>query len=164
MSLHHSHRGSVSWDGLGAGVSIACAIHCAALPLVFGLLPGVQLALRSVDSQWQGLAQWLLWSHEAERVVVSSVILFATIVLLRGFRSHGQRAPLVVAGIAGSLMATGAFGHWLSEDLTHVVLQVIGGLGMATAHVMNLRRLRGAGDRAPHTHAKALVVASELLT
>lgn len=160
MSLHHPHRGSVNWDGLGAGVSIACAIHCAALPLVFGLLPGVQLALQSLDSQWQGLAQWLLWSHEAERLVVSTVILFATVVLWRGFRSHAKRAPLVVASIAGTLMATGAFGHWPSENLTHVFLQVVGGLGMATAHVMNLRRLHGAGDSVPHAHARSLVVAS----
>ncbi len=160
MSLHHSHRGSVNWDGLGAGVSIACAIHCAALPLVFGLLPGVQLALRSVDSQWQGLAQWLLWSHDAERVVVSTVILFATVVLLRGFRLHARRAPLVLAAVAGILMATGAFGHWTSDNLTHVVLQVIGGLGMATAHVMNLRRLHGAGAGAAHAHAKPLLVVS----
>lgn len=164
MSLHHSHRGSVNWDGLGAGVSIACAIHCAALPLVFGLLPGVQLALRSMDSQWQGLAQWLLWSHEAERIVVSTVIVFATIVLLRGFQRHRQRLPLLVAVIAGGLMATGAFGHWHSEDLTHVFLQVVGGLGMATAHVLNLRKLHGAAHSAPHTHTKGLVVASELLT
>lgn len=160
MSLHHSHRGSVSWDGLGAGVSIACAIHCAALPLVFGLLPGVQLALSSMDGPWQGLAQWLLWSHEAERVVVASVILFATIVLLRGFQQHRQRTPLVVAVIAGSVMATGAFGHWSSENLTHVILQVVGGLGMASAHVLNLRRLHGAGGGGSHTHGKSLLAAT----
>lgn len=160
MSLHHSHRGSVSWDGLGAGVSIACALHCAALPLVFGLMPGVQLALRSMDGQWQGLAQWLLWSHEAERVVVSSVILFASIVLVRGFQLHRQRAPLLVAVFAGILMATGAFGHWSSDNLTHVFLQVVGGLGMASAHVMNLRRLHGAADSASHTHPKGLLGAS----
>lgn len=138
----HSHRGAVNWDGLGAGVSIACAIHCAALPLVFGLLPGVQLAMRSWDTEWQGLAQWLLWSHEAERMVVSTVIVFASIVLVRGFLQHRERLPLIVAVFAGALMATGAFGHWHSDDLLHISLQVIGGLGMAAAHVLNLRRLR----------------------
>ena len=105
MRHPHSHHGSVNWDGLGAGVSIACAIHCATLPLVFGLLPGLQLALRSWDSEWHGLAQWLLWSHEAERMVVSTVIVFATIVLVRGFLQHRERLPLIVAAIAG--MAAG---------------------------------------------------------
>jgi hypothetical protein len=144
MRHPHAHQGSVNWDGLGAGVSIACAIHCAALPLVFGLLPGVQLALRSWDSQWHGLAQWLLWSHEAERLVVSSVIVFAAVVLIRGFLSHRERFPLLLATIAGAFMASGAFGHWHSEDLLHVSLQVIGGLGMAAAHIFNLRSLRDA--------------------
>lgn len=143
MRHPHSHRGSVNWDGLGAGVSIACAVHCAALPLVFGLLPGMQLALRSVDAEWQGLAQWLLWSHEAERLVVSTVILFAAVVLARGYLSHRVRLPLLLAAVAAGLMAVGAFGHWHSDDLTHVVLQVAGGLGIASAHILNLRSLRG---------------------
>lgn len=143
MRHPHTHRGSVNWDGLGAGVSIACAVHCAALPLVFGLLPGVQLALRSWDSQWHGLAQWLLWSHEAERLVVSAVIVFAAVVLLRGYQRHRQRLPLSVAAVATALMAAGAFGHWHSEDLAHVMLQVVGGLGVASAHILNLRSLRG---------------------
>lgn len=160
MRHRHAHRGSVNWDGLGAGVSIACAVHCAALPLVFGLLPGVQLALRSWDSQWHGLAQWLLWSHEAERLVVATVIVFATIVLMRGFLRHRQRLPLMVALVAGSLMGIGAFGHWHSEDLLHVSLQVIGGLGMAAAHILNFRRLHGSTDAAANADVKELLAAS----
>ena len=70
MHRHPHHRGAVYWDGLGASVSLACAVHCAALPLAFSLLPSLQLALTSWDPQWQGLAQWLLWTHEAERLVV----------------------------------------------------------------------------------------------
>ncbi len=160
MPHPHSHRGSVNWDGLGAGVSFACAIHCAALPLVFGLLPGVQLMLRSWDSQWHGLAQWLLWSHEAERLVVSTVMVFAAIVLTRGFLRHRQRLPLIVALIAGGSMGVGAFGHWHSEDLLHVVLQVIGGLGMAAAHILNFRRLHGNAEAAVKADAKELLAVS----
>lgn len=159
MRYPHSHRGSVNWDGLGAGVSIACAVHCAALPLVFGLLPGVQLALRSWDSEWHGLAQWLLWSHEAERLVVSTVIIFATVVLWRGFQRHRERLPLVVASVSAMSMALGAFGHWHSDDLAHVALQVVGGLGVASAHILNLRGLRRTGGCAP-TVGKRLVAAS----
>jgi hypothetical protein len=160
MRHPHAHRGSVNWDGLGAGVSIACAVHCAALPLVFGLLPGLQLALRSWDSQWHGLAQWLLWSHEAERVVVSTVIAFAAIVLIRGFLRHRRRLPLMVAMVAGSLMAGGAFGHWHSENLTHIVMQVVGGLGMAAAHMLNFRKLHAGVTAAGATEGTGLLVAS----
>ncbi len=158
--MRHPHRGSVNWDGLGAGVSIACAVHCAALPLLFGLLPSLQLALRTWDSQWHGLAQWLLWSHEAERVVVSTVIVFAAIVLIRGFLRHRQRLPLVVAALAGALMASGAFGHWHSDDLLHVILQVIGGLGMAAAHVLNYRRLHSSASAPGDANREVLLATS----
>lgn len=141
MHRHPHHRGAVYWDGLGAGVSLACAVHCAALPLVFSLLPSLQLALTSWDPQWQGLAQWLLWTHEAERLVVTTVLLFAAIVLVRGFLAHRSRTPLVVAAVAAVMMGTGAFGHWHSDDLWHVILQVFGGLGIAAAHVLNWRSL-----------------------
>lgn len=141
MHRHPHHRGAVYWDGLGASVSLACAVHCAALPLVFSLLPSLQLALTSWDPQWQGLAQWLLWTHEAERLVVSTVLLFAAIVLVRGFLAHRSALPLMVASVAALMMGTGAFGHWHSNDLWHVGLQVLGGLGIAAAHVLNWRRL-----------------------
>ena len=145
MSQHPSHRGSVSLDGLGAGVSLACAVHCAAVPLIFGLIPSLQLALRSWDHEWQTLAQWLLWTHEIERVFVSIVVLFASTVLIRGFLRHRQRAPLVVAAFAALGMISGAFGHWHNDDLLHVLLQVSGGLGIAAAHILNLRSLRRVG-------------------
>ena len=141
MHRHPHHRGAVYWDGLGASVSLACAVHCAALPLVFSLLPSLQLALTSWDPQWQGLAQWLLWTHEAERLVVSTVLLFAAVVLTRGFLAHRSRWPLMVAACAAAMMALGAFGHWHSDDLWHVGLQVMGGLGIAAAHVLNWRSL-----------------------
>ena len=157
MAGHHHHRGSVSWDGLGAGVSLACALHCAALPLVFGLLPGLQMALLSWDSQWQGLAQWLLWSHEAERFVVGTVLIFATLVLTRGFVRHRNRWPIAIASLAGAMMAAGAFGHWHDQDLLHVSLQVAGGLGVATAHILNLRALRLAGQGQCHGKANLVV-------
>ena len=53
-------------------------------------------------------------------------------------------------------VALGAFGHWHSEDLAHVALQVFGGLGIASAHILNLRSLRSTGESAPHG-AKCLV-------
>lgn len=160
MSAHDHHRHTVNWDGIGAGVSMACALHCAALPLVFGLLPGVQMALQSWDERWSGLARWLLWTHDAERLVVSSVIVFAAIVLLRGFRHHRDRKPLIVAGVAAVAMATGAFGQWHSDDLLHVLLQVGGGLGIATAHILNLRRLHRSVELPSEIAAQSYVSAS----
>lgn len=157
MHVHPKHHGSVNWDGLGASVSLACAVHCALLPLVFGLLPGLQLVLMSVDPHWQGLAQWLLWSHEAERFVVAAVLAFAAVVLGRGYLQHRGRAPLLVAALAAVAMAVGAFGHWHSRDLLHVLLQVCGGLGIASAHVLNWRLLHRNADS---DSGRALTVAA----
>lgn len=148
MLQHSPHRVPLSLDGLGAGVSLACAVHCAAVPLIFGLVPSLQLALRSWDSEWHGLAQWLLWTHDAERVFVSIVVLFASTVLVRGFLRHRSRKPLIVAAFAALSMLGGAFGHWHSDDLLHVLLQVCGGLGIATAHILNLRSLSRSGGHA----------------
>ncbi len=141
MAIFHRHRGAISLDTLGAGASLACAIHCAALPLMFGLLPGVQLALSALAPDWQGLASILLWSHEAERLVVSTVIVFAALVLGFGYFRHRSRAPLSVAVGASILMVIGAFGHWTVHDTTHVWFQVGGGLGIALAHLLNMRAL-----------------------
>lgn len=151
MPQHPNHRGSVSLDGLGAGVSLACAVHCAAVPLIFGLIPSLQLALQSWNSEWQVLARWLLWTHDAERVFVSIILLFAGTVLVRGFLAHRQRRPLIVASVAALFLIIGAFGHWHSDDMLHVLLQVSGGLALAAAHILNLRQLRRAGL---HLHAQ----------
>ncbi|MBI5373427.1 MAG: MerC domain-containing protein [Sphingobacteriales bacterium] len=32
-------KGKINWDALGIGTSLACAIHCALLPLFFSTLP-----------------------------------------------------------------------------------------------------------------------------
>ena len=149
MAHHHGRRGAISWDGLGASASLACALHCAALPLIFGLLPGVQLALASAAPEWTGLTGLLLWSHEAERYVVTAVILFAALVLGFAYKRHRSWTPLMVAGIAAVLMILGAFGQWHAAERSHVLFQVGGGLGIALAHLLNLRALH----RSPTAHA-----------
>jgi hypothetical protein len=136
---------------------LACALHCAALPLVFGLLPGIQVALGSAAPEWSGLTSLLLWGHEAERMVVSVVLAFAAVVLGFGLQRHRQRLPLIVAACASVLMIIGAFGHWDVAERSHVLFQVGGGLGIACAHLLNLRALHR------HSHA-SLEPAAEGLT
>ncbi len=140
------HRTALSWDGLGAGASFACAVHCALLPLAFAFLPGLQLALRSVNHEWHGLAQWLLWSHSAERMMASGVAIFALTVLSIGFSKHRRGSALLVGGAGVLMLLIGAFGHWHHLAWLHVTLQVCGGLTVAAAHLINLRLLRESGN------------------
>lgn len=159
MSEQVRHRRFISWDGLGASLSTACAIHCAALPLVFGLLPSVQMALRSADHEWHGLAQWLLWTHDVERIVVTLVVSFAALVLVAGYLRHRRRGALIVALAAAVSMIAGAFGHWSSDNLIHIAMQVAGGLGIAAAHLLNLRSLH-AWDPSHQKHAHGWRIAT----
>ncbi len=39
VSLPARMKGKINWDALGIGASLACAIHCALLPLFFSTLP-----------------------------------------------------------------------------------------------------------------------------
>ena len=39
ISLPARMKGKINWDALGIGASLACAIHCALLPLFFSTLP-----------------------------------------------------------------------------------------------------------------------------
>jgi hypothetical protein len=143
------HRGFISWDGLGAALSIGCAIHCASIPLLFGLWPGAVLALRSVGHEHHRIVHWLLWSHQMEGIVVGILLLFAATVLLLGLRRHHRVAPLWLAGCSAAVLLYGTFGGAPSL-LAHVGMQVLGGIGIGMAHILNLRALRSVACCAAH--------------
>ncbi len=135
------HRGFVSWDGLGAALSLGCAVHCASLPLLFGLWPGVGLVLDAHAHGHVHGSDWLLFSHQAEGLIVSILLAFASIVLAKGWLRHRQAGPSVLALAAASLLLFAAFGP-PTPPLVHVAMQVLGGIGIGLAHVLNLRALR----------------------
>ena len=83
-------------DSAGLFASIACAIHCAAMPLVIGYLPLLGLG----------------WLADASFHQVMAVVCFALAVsaFLPGWRTHRSLTPGVV-GIAGvGLLSLAAFG------------------------------------------------------
>ena len=65
-----------NWDGLGCAASSACAVHCAASPLLFFALPSFGE----------------IWSHPASHVVMAvAVIPLALTVVFRRSRRNGER-------------------------------------------------------------------------
>ena len=112
-------------DRLGAAASFLCALHCALLPIVFGVLPALGLAF--------------LANHTAERVFVAFAIVLATTSLMFGLRKHGSyRAfwllvPGIVVLVAGMLVG---LDH---TNVLHAVLVSIGGSLVALSHLVNLR-------------------------
>ncbi len=121
-------RGWQSADRIGAIASLLCAIHCALLPFVLAALPLVGLEF--------------LADHRFERGFVAFACVLAVIALVRGFRRHQQPLPLLLA-IPGLLLLISGV-TWAEGGLTlvHSALVTSGGLLLAAAHFVNLRRDR----------------------
>jgi hypothetical protein len=112
-------------DRFGALASLLCAIHCALLPLLFGVLPAIGLAF--------------LVGHTFERVFVAFAILLASISLVHGLRTHGSYqaflflVPGIVLLVIGLLTGSAHGSYW------HAGLVSVGGTLVAVSHVINQR-------------------------
>lgn len=122
-------RGWQNADRIGAIASFLCAIHCALLPFVLAALPLVGLEF--------------LADHRFERGFVAFACVLAVIALVRGFRRHQQPLPLLLAIPGLALLICGV--TWAEGGLLllHSALVTAGGLLLAAAHFINLRRDRG---------------------
>ena len=135
-----------SWlDRFGAGMSLTCALHCLAIPVVLLLMPGLRAGLGEFTpaDSW---ARWLLWSHEVEWLMAAIVIAFAGVVLGRGWTVHRQ-TKAIRWYVAGSLVLLAATLEWIALGLAHGVLLAVGGALIAWSHWSNLRLLRSISGR-----------------
>lgn len=111
-------------DRVGATASFLCALHCAALPLLLGVLPAPGLGF--------------LADHAFERGFAAFASVFAATSLVFGFRRHQDfRAfalliPGVALLVAGVACDPGRFA-------LHAALVTSGGLLLALAHLANQR-------------------------
>lgn len=113
-----------------------CAVHCALLPLFFGLLPVMGLEI--------------LADHALERAFVIFAILLASISLAHGLRRHGSYLPflLLLPGIA--LLVTGLLIGSTHASSGHALAVSLGGALVALSHVMNLRLNHVHGPHCRH--------------
>ncbi len=121
-------RGWQTADRIGATASFLCAIHCALLPFMLAALPLMGLEF--------------LADHRFERGFVMFACVLALVALIRGFRRHQQPLPLLLA-IPGLLLLV--LGVTWAESyglILHSALVTSGGLLLASAHFVNLRRDR----------------------
>jgi len=123
-------------DRIGAVASFLCAIHCAVLPLVLTLLPLVGLEF--------------LADHRFERGFVTFACVLALVALVRGFRRHQHPLPLLLAAPGLALLLLGVTYAEVHSIVLHSVLVTCGGLLLAAAHFVNLRRDRRYGHG--HVH------------
>jgi MerC mercury resistance protein len=108
-------------DRLGMSASLACAVHCAVLPLLLAALPAIGLAW--LDSAW---VDW-------------TMVALAAVIALRahrgGFRLHRSCMPSAVA-VAG-LLAIVTTICLLKGSASHHYVQASGAVVVASSHFLN---------------------------
>ncbi|RPD40350.1 MerC domain-containing protein [Chitinophaga barathri] len=110
-------------DALGISASLACAVHCALLPLLITALPLLGLEILENDRLEYGL------------LAVSFVVGYTA--LFRGYSRHHRHIwPLVwfTLGFAGLLV-----GHFLAPEGFEPAIITTGALLIIVAHMLNLR-------------------------
>jgi len=113
-------------DRIGASASFLCALHCAALPFVFALLPALGLGF--------------LANHGFEHWFIVFATALATTMLVRGYRRHREPHALVLLFPGLILLWLGGFVYEPdTAGALHAVLVTIGGSAVALAHLVNLR-------------------------
>lgn len=117
----------MSLDTVGIGASLACAVHCALLPLLITVLPL--------------LGSHILENEKLEYGLLSFSFLIGCLSLGRGyFRHHRRIIPLLIFAAGFALLLGGHFGiaggYWAPAVI------FIGAAGVTGAHVLNLRRCK----------------------
>ncbi len=115
-------------EGLAVGATIACLVHCLALPLLIAAVPILSSAL-PIPEHFHLIALALA-------VPATAGALFA------GFRRHRLAAPLIAGTVGLTLLTLGAL-HW-GETPLETPVTVLGSLCIAAAHVANWRYRRAA--------------------
>jgi len=124
-------RSKINWDALGITTSLACAIHCAVLPLMLTSLPifGINI-IENV-------------SFEYLMILLAFVVgLYA---LYHGYRKHHHNlVPLLVFSLGMVLLLLKQVFHaWQLWFLVPAVVAIV------SAHYVNFRLCRSAG----HCHS-----------
>lgn len=123
-------KGKINWDALGIATSLACAIHCAILPLMLGSLPIMGINLVNNEG--------------FEYFMIFLAFGIGTYSLWHGFRRHHHSfLPLAIffSGIT-LLVAKQVWHNWQLLLLPLAVVFII------AAHVLNYRSCR------IHAHAR----------
>ena len=107
-------------DTTGACLSVACAIHCLAMPLFVAVLPLIGLGF--------------LANERAEWVLITGAIGLAIGSLAWGVRHHRRWRALLILIVAVAFIATA---RTAVEGTFEVAFYSIGGILLAAAHLVN---------------------------
>ncbi len=122
-------------DRLGLWASIACAVHCAAMPVALLLAPALGLRLFA--------------GFDLDQLFVLFATVLGVAMLAMGYRRHRNPSVwwVLLAGLA--LVWSNAFTPLHAHGSLHAVSMVTGGLLIAWAHWRNTRLSRHVCRPAP---------------
>ena len=137
-----------AWLMLSGGLSLACAIHCALVPLLFVLMPTLKMALYSVRDPQHHTAIFLLQSVRFEQPLVFAGLILTALTLvqarLRGKISGSAQAQVwLLYALGAALTLSGAFSP-ARAVIQHAALMMAGGLLLVSASILNARRVKAA--------------------
>lgn len=118
--------GRPSLDTVGATASLACAVHCAVVALMLGVMPAASFLA----------APWIEWAFLAVSTLVGLCA------LLPGFRVHRLRAPLLLFCTGISALIALRLKHVTSPSV-EVLVVIAAAVALIAAHWQN----RGALHR-----------------
>jgi hypothetical protein len=119
-SAKHTSANTNKLERIGFWLSLACAIHCLAMPLIITILPFV--------------GNTFLADHQAEFWVLGSSWILAGVLLYKDFRKHKNHIPLLL--LAGSI-AVKMVEVWILGESYEQILAPIGGVIIAIAYYFN---------------------------
>lgn len=121
----------INWDALGVGASLACAIHCAVLPLLFTTVP-----LFGINIVHNPVFEWFM---------IAVALLIGIQALWHGFMRHHHSKWPVVLLVSGFIFLVSK--EWLPQVHTLLVVVAVGFI--IWAHYLNYRLCR----KADHCHS-----------
>ncbi len=128
QGVGHRARAWLRW--LGGSLSIACALHCALVPLVMIMVPTLSFAMSSVGSSRHQFAMALVWfAHYEAWIVAAGALVTATTILL-----HGHTCKRIWRWFAAGMVCN-LLGLTLAHDhlAMHSLLMISGGICMLLA-------------------------------
>ena len=126
MSVDETGKWAKRLDKMGMSASFFCAIHCALIPIVAGVLPLLGLSI--------------LGSHAIEDTVIGAAFIIASLSLVPSYFRVHQKALALVMFVVGFTMII--VGHAITQEWIAVPMAVAGGLGVAIAHWVNHRECK----------------------
>lgn len=125
----------INWDGLGIFTSLACAIHCALLPLLATSLP-----LFGVDIIHNSIFEWSM---------IGIAFVVGSYALIHGYKKHHRnQVPILLFIIGFAFLLTKQFFH---EYETWFLIPAV--IFIVTAHWRNYLLCNKSKCSSPHhTH------------